>query len=93
MSSSERPLCVIGRQHSGNIMLATGRHPDAYAFTGEGTFFEHRASIETLTGPRTRVVEAVAEGGDPPLDQDARNRLLRQLQDSGATGSAVDVYS
>jgi len=95
MSSSDRPVYVIGRQHSGNTMLATllGRHPDVYAFTGEGTFFEHRATIEGLDDPRPRIVEEVAHGADPPLDAEARRQLTWRLRDEDPSGAAIDRYA
>ncbi|WP_262920905.1 sulfotransferase family protein [Salinibacter ruber] len=49
MTSESRPIYIIGRQHCGNTMLATmlGHHPDLYAFTNEGNFFEHVESIRS----------------------------------------------
>lgn len=97
MSSSHRPVYVIGRQHSGNTMLATllGQHPEVYAFTGEGTFFEHRATIEEMENPRPRIVEEVANGADPPLGDDKRRQISECLQDdaTSSSNSAVDLYA
>ena len=95
MSSPHRPLYVIGRQHSGNTMLATllGRHPEVCAFTGEGTFFEHRATIEQMDDPRPRIVEEVADGADPPLGHDMRRQIAEHFPDEQVPSSAVDLYA
>ncbi len=95
MSSSERPLYVIGRQHSGNTMLATllGRHPAMYAFTGEGTFFEHRGAIRQDEDPVPRVVREIANGADPPLPPDVREALTRFLRGQhGPEASVPELY-
>ncbi|WP_423824337.1 sulfotransferase [Salinibacter ruber] len=49
MTNHSRPTYIIGRQHCGNTMLATmlWHHPDLYAFTNEGNFFEHVESIRS----------------------------------------------
>ena len=95
MSSLHRPLYVIGRQHSGNTMLATllGRHPEVYAFTGEGTFYEHRTTIEQMDDPRPRVVEEVANGADPPLGDDMQRRIAERLRGEETSSAAVDLYA
>jgi len=82
MSSPKGPLYVIGRQHSGNTMLATllGRHPDVYAFTGEGTFFEHHRGIRQKKDPVSRIAEEVASGADPPLSAEVQDDLIRFLR-------------
>lgn len=63
-SNDGEPVFVIGRQHSGNTMLATllGQHPDVYAFTGEGTFFEHWDTISKSPRTAYRVIQEI-EGG------------------------------
>jgi hypothetical protein len=64
--SADGPLFVIGRQHSGNTMLATvlGRHPEVYAFTGEESFFEHWNSMPHDQHIVHRVVREIEGGSD-----------------------------
>ncbi|MCS4194420.1 hypothetical protein GGP50_002646 [Salinibacter ruber] len=78
-SNDGEPIFVVGRQHSGNTMLATllGQHPDVYAFVGEGTFFEHRNSISTDRRGAYRVVQAI-EGGRTMQDVADVETLLSQ---------------
>lgn len=46
-ASSDRPIFVLGRQHSGNTMLtlALGRHSRLYGSIGESRLLEHAVSI------------------------------------------------
>lgn len=95
-SSPEGPLYVIGRQHSGNTLLATmlGRHPCVYPFTGEGTFFEHRRAIQQEEDPVPRVAAEVAGGADPPLSAEVRKELTRFLhRERGGETTVSDLYS
>ena len=61
------PIFVLGRQHSGNTMLATllGRAPSVLGITGEGGFFEVRRELDRL----------------PPAER--AGRTARQIRDDG----------
>jgi hypothetical protein len=77
-------------------MLATplGRHPDVYAFTGEGTFFEHRATLSQQEDPAPQIVDVIADGADPPLPDASRNELLRVLRtQSPSEASVLQLYA
>lgn len=95
-SDAGGPLYVIGRQHSGNTMLATllGQHPDVYSFTGEGAFFEHRGSIRKQSDPLPAVVQEVGGGEDPSLSVTRRDELLQTLRKKKTPGeSVVELYA
>lgn len=95
-SNDGEPVFVIGRQHSGNTMLATllGRHPDVYSFTGEGTFFEHWGSIRQQSDPLPAVVREVGGGADPSLPVSRRDELLQTLRKNETAGqSIVETYA
>lgn len=68
-----RPLFVIGRQHSGNTLLATvlGRLPETIAFVSEGQFFERRADLDRLPPEERakRTARSVRDGGARSLIQ------------------------
>ncbi len=95
-SNDGEPVFVIGRQHSGNTMLATllGQHPDVYSFTGEGAFFEHRGSIGKQSDPLPAVVQEVGGGADPSLSVSHRDELLQTLRKKETPGeSVVELYA
>lgn len=68
----EQPVFVIGRQHSGNTMLARmlGRHSQFRAFCGEGTFFERLPGLQTAApSERPRGVAREISGGALSTDE------------------------
>jgi len=72
------PIFIIGRQHSGNTMLARclGRAPEVHSLTGEGQFFEHQAFLDDKsTDEKIASVVSLVEqsGGDIPSE--ARSEL------------------
>ena len=68
------PIFVLGRQHSGNTMLATllGRVPSVLGITGEGGFFEVRRDLDRL----------------PPAQR--ADRTARRIRDDGVRGYLRD---
>lgn len=68
----EQPVFVIGRQHSGNTMLARmlGRHDQFRAFCGEGTFFERLPALKKASpSERRRAVAREISGGELSADE------------------------
>jgi hypothetical protein len=85
MSGRAGPIFIIGRQHSGNTMLARclGQSPEVYSATGEGTFFEHRDRLAQLpAAKRAAAILARAEGSGVEVPADARSEALRYMQDA-----------
>jgi hypothetical protein len=97
MTEARAPIFVLGRQHCGNTMLATmlGRHPEVYAFTGEGNFFEHIDSIraEAYEARRDQVVHEIVHGADPVLGDDLQETLRTHLRDETERRGAVGLYA
>lgn len=93
MTSRSRPIYIIGRQHCGNTMLATmlGHHPDLYAFTGEGNFFEHVESIRSQGRQKQirRIACEILQGGGS--ESETEDEIVAHLQ--GKEGlNALDRY-
>ena len=99
--ADERPIFLVGRQHSGNTMLAVAldRVPSIRSMKAEGLFFEHWPRLERLPFARRaqRVAEIIAAGEQPVLAADARQalhqELLREHAEGGAPASAVALYA
>jgi len=99
MGSYKNPIYIIGRPHSGNTMLATmlGKHPELYAYRGEGNFFEQLPALESLDGRRQKVDAIVHEIGqaaglnlDDLTKDKVRSYILRAMQ---ADASLTDLYT
>lgn len=97
MSETSVPIFIIGRQHCGNTMLATmlGQHPQVYASTGEGAFFERIDSIngEATKQRRQRVVREIAHGSHPVLGEDLQRTLRTHLRKETQHRQAADLYA
>jgi hypothetical protein len=94
-----RPIFVMGRQHSGNTMLATvlERSPAVFCLKGEGAFFEHHGPADQLA-PRERgqrVSELIQAGGLSKEDVGALNAALRAEVEApgGPAPSAQSLYA
>lgn len=89
----EGPIFIIGRQHSGNTMLARclGRAPEVYSVTGEGQFFEHQAFLEGAS-PSEQVASIISlvrqSGGDIP--DETRSELRRHMQAPADSEDSVE---
>lgn len=62
----DSPIFIIGRQHSGNTMLATilGQAPEVFCLKGEGIFFEHwRRANQLAPGKKARQVFQLIRDG------------------------------
>ncbi|WP_263784425.1 sulfotransferase family protein [Salinibacter grassmerensis] len=84
------PIFIIGRQHSGNTMLARclGRSPDVYSATGEGTFFEHRDHLVHEPGPRrAAAILERAEGSGVEVSRETYAQVRRHMQAAGDDGA------
>jgi len=72
-------------------MLATmlGRHPEVYAFAGEGGFFEHADSLqqETAEDQEERLAHMIAHEADPVLRGEARQTIADHLRESNTQGT------
>ena len=98
MSGRAGPIFIIGRQHSGNTMLARclGQSPEVYSATGEGTFFEHRDRLAQLpASERAAAILARAEGSGVEVPAEARSEVRRHMQDvpGGEEGTAGAMYA
>jgi len=80
-------------------MLATmlHKHPELYAYRGEGSFFERLPALESLDGRRQQVDAIVHEIGraagaqlDEPTKDEVRSYILRSMQ---AEASLTDLYT
>lgn len=80
------PIFIIGRQHSGNTMLAwcLGRAPEVHSLTGEGQFFEHQALLEdkSIDEKITSVISLVDQSGGE-IPEEARPELQNYMRASG----------
>lgn len=76
-------------------MLATmlGRHEKIFAFTGEGTFFEHYTPDANGGRDAGWIAREVVHGADPPLDGDVRQQLVDRLMQADDTSSTIDRYT
>jgi hypothetical protein len=90
------PVFIIGRQHSGNTLLATilGRSPDVFSLRGEGTFFEHRAELRPLAPPERadRVAELIGSGASSPHEVSSRLKEVLSGSNGATSASALDLY-
>ena len=80
------PIFIVGRQHSGNTMLARclGRSPEVYSATGEGTFFEHQDRLARVPEPdRVAAILSQVEGGGVDVPASARLEVKRHMQADG----------
>lgn len=70
-AATDRPIFVLGRQHSGNTMLtlALGRHSQLYGSIGESRILEHAASIAAHrpAAPSRLVARHLARSAQPIL--------------------------
>ncbi|WP_103027274.1 sulfotransferase family protein [Salinibacter altiplanensis] len=81
------PIFIMGRQHSGNTMLARclGQSPDVYSATGEGTFFEHQSRLaHTPVSDRAAAILARAEGSGAEVPAGARTEAKCHMQGEGS---------
>ncbi|WP_263831176.1 sulfotransferase family protein [Salinibacter sp.] len=82
----EGPIFIIGRQHSGNTMLARclGQSPEVYSATGEGTFFEHRDRLARKpSSSRAAAILRRAEGSGSEVPAGAHAELKRHMRLAG----------
>lgn len=95
MTDSPPPLYVAGRQHCGNTMLATmlGRQGEVFAFTGEGTFFEHYTPDANGARGAEWIAREVVRGADPPLGEEVCQQVVDRLMQTDGISSTVDRYT
>ena len=83
MKSESAPVFVIGRQHSGNTMLALilGGTPTAISLVGEGDFFEYWPQLDELKSEdrAKRVAELIRKSASPRLTLQVYRDLLSAL--------------
>lgn len=102
-ADTSSPIFVIGRQHSGNTMLAVslGRLPDVFGMVGEGTFFEQLPALIRLH-PLRRAEEivniihrATQSELSPAVCEELRTELSRKLvvPEARRRYSAVSAYA
>jgi hypothetical protein len=69
--SRQSPIFILGRQHSGNTMLATvfDQVPHVLSFSGEGSFFDYVVAFNRLNleGRIAAVVRTLSHSHSPPL--------------------------
>ena len=95
---SESPIFIIGRQHSGNTMLATvlGRSPDVFCMKGEGAFFEHWTQAEQLEPRRRaqRVSDLIRRSGlASDASDDLQTVLLKEVKRADLAVSVQALYA
>lgn len=98
---SSDPIFIIGRQYSGNTLLATIFHetPTVLSMRGEDTFFEHQSQLERLDLKERvdHVVKLIAKSDAPPLPADLCNEvkymLLHEIQNKRLDDTAIALYS
>lgn len=99
------PIFVMGRQHSGNTMLATvlGNVPSVLGLTGEGGFFEDVPGFDALppTERAERVARRIRDDGardllrkpEIPFDASVWQEITPALKDAALRGAgAVELY-
>jgi hypothetical protein len=92
------PIFIIGRQHSGNTMLATvlERSPEVFCLKGEGAFFEHWKRADQLAPQQRahRVSELIRRSGlSQHAAEELRAVLLDEVQEpSSSYPSAQALY-
>jgi hypothetical protein len=82
----EGPIFIIGRQHSGNTMLARclGQSPEVYSASGEGTFFEHRDRLARKSASsRAAAILARVEGSGSEVPEEFRPEVKRHMRLAG----------
>jgi len=94
------PIFIIGRQHSGNTMLARclGRAPEVYSVTGEGQFFEHQAFLGGMSssGKMDSIISLVRQsGGDIPDESrdEVRGHMRSAIEKEKRGGTAGQMYA
>jgi hypothetical protein len=100
--SEYTPIFILGRQHSGNTMLATvlGRVPGVLSFSGEGQFFDRVVTFDRLKleDRIAAVIQALNHSDSSPLAPTLCERLheyLRHLElkkSGSAQPSASRLY-
>lgn len=80
----DSPIFVLGRQHSGNTMLATilRKTPGVLSLLEEGNFFERRLKLGLLPlEPRIReLLKAIRQSDSPPIAADVLAQLEQRLR-------------
>lgn len=85
------PIFVLGRQHSGNTMLAAvlDKTPGVLSLRGEGSFFEQRLKLGLLPFELRikKILKLIQQSDSPPIATDVlveiEQRLLREVNFSG----------
>ena len=89
------PIFVLGRQHSGNTLLAAvfDRLPGVRGMKGEGTFFECWAELDRLQADErlSRLVDILGRSDAPHLSPEARGELEAALRAHRARGSDLSA--
>lgn len=89
------PLFVIGRQHSGNTMLAAmlGRAEGVVSFEGEGTFYENLGDIRQAEGARrgTLLFHSVRHGAGLDLPEGTWPAVRAHLEAAGERGDDLET--
>lgn len=77
-------------------MLATmlGHHPELYAFTGEGNFFEHVESFHSKDRQNQirEIAREIARADDPALEEDIQEAIVSHLRKEEAK-TVFDRYA
>jgi hypothetical protein len=97
------PIFIIGRQHSGNTMLAVvfDRVPNLLSFKGEGQFFEYEAQFDRLRFESriAAILGTLRDSDQPPLEPEIVRDIEEQLRGSGSQkldhgeASAAQLYA
>src|SRR5579885_1223108 len=95
------PIFIIGRQHSGNTMLASvfEKARGMRSMRGEGTFFEYQTALDRLAVPGriAAVAQSIKDSDQPPLEHALLTGLCDHLKrvsaESLAEPSAAQLYS
>jgi hypothetical protein len=93
----EVPIFIIGRQHSGNTMLASmlDRHPDVLGLQNEGAFFESQSHLTTLS-PEARTEQLInllqEEVGGASVTPGALRRKIHDVSGRKGHPSASVLY-
>lgn len=79
----DRPIFVLGRQHSGNTMLAValGLHHEIHASIGESLLLEHTTSLARLAPPARakEIARHLQDSAQPPLSSEVTTNVEEVL--------------
>lgn len=92
MENHKPPIFIIGRQHSGNTMLATilDNHPDVMSFKGEGNFFDKFSILKKEAKHKLpgEIAKIIQESQSPPLKNKKAEKLENYLTEKFSNESS-----